>query len=291
MDDYTEAVLNKLKFCLELASSRNLLPVILGDLFHVPRSNPNHLLVDLIEMFQPVRPWVLVGNHDKYESRLTRDVSLSVLGAAGVIRLIGESGAVASVEIGECRVLLGASPDWTSIPREVERGDHEYVIWLSHHDLKFPGYESGRVHLRELPGVDLIVNGHIHTPKPPQVCGATTWCNPGSIVRITRSRTTRSIRPCVCIWSPTTVEMETVEVPHLPFEQVFPPLSEMDGPDMVQDDLPVDESLFIKGLENLALRRSTEGVGLQAFLESNLKKEDPVDKIIWELFEEVMNDE
>jgi hypothetical protein len=85
--------------------------------------------------------------------------------------------------------------------------------------------------------------------------------------------------------------METVEVPHLPFEQVFPPLSDMDGSDGAQDDLPVDESLFIKGLENLALRRSTEGVGLQAFLESNLKKEDPVDKIIWELFEEVMNDE
>ncbi len=46
--------------------------------------------------------------------------------------------------------------------------------------------------------------------------------------------------------------------------------------------------MFIRGLENLALRKTSEGVGLRAFLEANLMSENPVDKIIWELYEEIM---
>jgi hypothetical protein len=46
--------------------------------------------------------------------------------------------------------------------------------------------------------------------------------------------------------------------------------------------------MFIKGLENLAMRRTTEGVGLRAFLETNLDRRDPIDGVIWELYEEIM---
>ncbi len=92
LDDYAQTVLRKLSFCLEMAARRRCLPIILGDLFHVPRDNPNSLLVALIELFRQHVPWVLVGNHDKYEARLTRDVSLAVLDAAGVIRLLDREG-------------------------------------------------------------------------------------------------------------------------------------------------------------------------------------------------------
>lgn len=47
-------------------------------------------------------------------------------------------------------------------------------------------------------------------------------------------------------------------------------------------------SRFIRGLENLALRKTTEGVGLKAFLEANLDPQDPVTPIICNLYEEVM---
>ena len=111
----------KLAFCLELASQHTYLPIILGDLFHLPRNNPNHLLVDVMELFRPVRPWVLVGNHDKHEARLTRDVSLAVLQAAGVIKLLAEAGPVGVVasaaggfSSAPARIGLRSPPGWTA---------------------------------------------------------------------------------------------------------------------------------------------------------------------------------
>jgi predicted phosphodiesterase len=284
LDDYPQTVLRKLAFCLQLAAERRSLPIILGDLFHVPRDNPNALLVALIEMFRPQLPWVLVGNHDKHEARLTRDVSLAVLDAAGVIRLLEREGPVASLKVGAKSVLLGASPDWTPIPRVVERAGHDFVVWVTHHDLSFPGYESGKTDLREIPGVDLVVNGHIHTPKAPQRRGQTLWCNPGSIVRISRSPISKDLHPAVTLWTPAAEALETLVIPHLPFDEVFPSLNGEEDPAQAL----LDESMFIRGLENLALRRTTEGVGLKAFLEANLERENAVDRHIWELYEEVM---
>jgi predicted phosphodiesterase len=285
LDDYRQTVLGKLAFCLDLARERRLLPIILGDLFHVPRDNPNELLVDLMDLFRPARPWVLVGNHDKYQARYTRDVSLAVLEAAGVVRLLSESGLAASLTMGGRKVLLGASPDWTPLPKKVDRDGHDFVVWIAHHNLQFPDYEAGRIALTEIPGVDLVVNGHIHTPKPPQRRGATLWLNPGSLVRISRSTVTRTVRPGVTLWWAETGELERVEVPFRPFHEVFPALED-DGAGEASE---MDESLFIRGLENLALRKTTEGVGLKAFLEANLNSDDPVDQIIWDLYKEVMD--
>ena len=284
LDDYAETVLHKLAFSLETAAQRAYLPIILGDLFHVPRDNPNSLLVALIDLFRLHKPWVLVGNHDKYEARLTRDVSLAVLDAAGVVRLLDREGPVASVTVAGRKILIGTSPDWTPLPGTVNPNGHDYVIWLTHHDLAFPGYESARTNLREIPGVDLVVNGHIHTPKPPQRYGRTLWLNPGSLTRISRSQVTRNLKPVITAWVPAEDEFEVFEVPHQPFDEIFPALDEADA----DDHAPVDESMFIRGLENLALRKTSEGVGLRAFLDVNLTGENPVDKIIWELYEEIM---
>jgi DNA repair exonuclease SbcCD nuclease subunit len=284
LDDYAQTVLEKLSFCLETAVERRCLPIILGDLFHVPRDNPNHILVALIELFREHVPWVLVGNHDKYEARLTRDVSLAVLDAAGVIRLLDRDGPVASLNLSGQKVLIGASPDWTPIPKTVDRNDHDYVLWLTHHDLAFPDYEAARTNLREIPGVDFVVNGHIHTPKQPQRLGQTLWFNPGSLTRISRSLAMRTRKPVVTVWVPGMTELEAIEVPHRPFEEVFIDFETVDDPGHVT----VDESMFIRGLENLALRKTSEGVGLRVFLDANLASDNPVDEIIWELYEETI---
>ena len=287
LDHYTQAILAKLAFSLDIARDHNLLPVFLGDLFHWPRNNPNSLLVDLIELFRPCHPFILVGNHDKHEARLTRDVSLSVIQAAHVIRLIDRPGPVCSLTVGNYRVLLGASPDWKPLPIQVERGRHDFVVWLTHHDLDFPGYDAARVSLKEIPGVDMVVNGHLHMPKPPQKCGSTVWLNPGNISRLTLSPYNRSRIPSAFIWRPPILELVPVPLPHRPFAEIFPELSGQDDPSFDQDA----ESLFIKGLENLLIRKTAEGVGLRAFLEANLDPGDPVDTDIWELYEEVMHAE
>jgi hypothetical protein len=155
---------------------------------------------------------------------------------------------------------------------------------LTHHDLAFPGYEAARTNLREIPGVDIVVNGHIHTPKPSQRTGRTVWFNPGSLTRIARSPAMRNVKPSISLWVPGMTELEAIEVPHRPFEEVFIDFETMDDPDHVT----VDESMFIRGLENLAMRKTGEGVGLRAFFEANLARENPVDQIIWELYEETM---
>ncbi len=287
LDDYTRTILEKLAFSLETARDLNLLPVILGDLFHVPRNNPNSLLVDLIELFRPGNPFVLVGNHDKHEARLTRDVSLSVIQAARIIRLIDRPGPVCSLKVGNYKVLLGGSPDWTPLPTRIEKGLHDFVIWLTHHDLSFPGYDACRVSLKEIPGVDMVVNGHIHTPKPPQQCGCTVWFNPGSITRLTLSAYSRGLTPSAFIWSPPTLDLSPLPLPHRPFSEVFPELSCEDAACPDQNA----ESFFIKGLENLLMRKTMEGVGIKTFLEANLIPGDPVDADIWALYEEVMHAE
>ena len=287
LDDYAQAILGKLAVSLEIAREHNLLAIILGDLFHLPRNNPNALLVALIELFRPGHPFVLVGNHDKHEARLTRDVSLAVIEAARAIRLIDRAGPVCSLQVAGSRVLLGASPDWTPLPRQVDRDGHDVVIWLAHHDLGFPGYDAARVPLKEIPGVDMVVNGHLHTPKPPRQCGSTTWFNPGGIARLTLSSHTRSLTPSVSIWRPPSRELAPVPLPHRPFTEIFP---ELTG-DNEQDAEQEPESLFIKGLENLLIRKTTEGVGLKAFLEANLIPDDAVDTYIWGLYEEVMHED
>lgn len=288
LDDYARTVIEKLDFSLKTAAKRRCLPIILGDLFHVPRDNPNWLLVALIEMFQPHEPWVLVGNHDKHEARLTGDVSLAVLKAAGCIRLLDRQGPVDTVMVSGRRVLIGASPDWTGLPGEVAREDHDFVVWVTHMDLRFPGYEAGKTDLKEIGGVDLIVNGHIHLPKVPQRHGRTLWANPGSIARISRSIHTLKVQPSITIWIPGEERLETVPVPHRPFEEVFPPLG--DGESDQESGRIIDESMFIKGLENLALRKTSEGVGLKSFLQANLNQSEPVDQLIWELYEEIIKD-
>jgi hypothetical protein len=170
---------------------------------------------------------------------------------------------------------------------QVERGRHDFVVWLTHHDLDFPGYDAARVSLKEISGVDMVVNGHLHMPKPPQKCGSTVWLNPGNISRLTLSPYNRSRIPSAFIWRPPILELVPVPLPHRPFAEIFPELSGQDEPAFDQDA----ESLFIKGLENLLIRKTTEGVGLRAFLEANLDPSDLVDADIWELYEEVMHAE
>lgn len=287
IDDYRETVLKKLSFCLEVSRERNLLPVILGDLFHLPRDNPNSLLVDLIRLFMPVRPWVLVGNHDKYEARFTPDVSLAVLQAAGAARVIWEAGIVDVVRVGDRQVMLGASPDWTPIPSRVENtSEADTVIWLTHHNISFPGYEAGRDDPREIAGVDIVVNGHIHTPKEPVCTGSTIWVNPGSIVRVTRSPVTRNVKPGILVWKPgddRKGRFEKIPIPVRPFDEVFQPMEYQ-----VEGEGDLKDSLFIRGLENIMIKKTAEGVGLKAFLEANLEPANPVDEIIWDLYREVV---
>ncbi|RWU03349.1 metallophosphoesterase [Pseudodesulfovibrio sp. S3] len=289
---YLEQIMSKLAACLDRAEALGMVPVILGDLFHWPRDNSNKMLVDLIRLFAARTGdgavWILVGNHDKYQSRFTDDVSLAVLETAGVVRLMKEGGPQFVLETGQGPVMVCASPDGTPLPKGYDReeGDPETVIWLTHHNIQFPEFIERAYSIKELPGIDWLVNGHIHRPQPTVVKGQTVWANPGNITRLTFSRRSMEREPAAAIWTPGCSELERWVVPFLPFDQVFP------DQELPPEEQEIEgESNFIKGLERLAWQRTHEGTGLKQFLEENLSNKTPEGKLIWELYEEVIHGE
>ncbi|WP_419786112.1 metallophosphoesterase [Pseudodesulfovibrio sp.] len=290
LSGYLDQVMAKLSASLDRADELGMVPVLLGDLFHWPRDNSNKMLVDLMRLFgarkgdRQVR--ALVGNHDKYQSRFTDDVSIAVLETSGVLRLMKEKGPQFILETPQGRVLVGASPDGTPLPKEYvrEEGDPETVIWVTHHNIRFPEFQNKAYSIKELPGIDWVINGHIHRPQQTITKGQTTWANPGNVTRLIFSRRSLEREPAAAIWTPGCTELEKWTVPFLPFAEVFP-----------DQDLPPEEqelegeSNFIKGLERLAWQRTHEGTGLKQFLEENLNRETPEGELIWELYEEVVH--
>ncbi len=282
LEGYCGQILDKLRLCLEKARELELVPVFLGDLFHWPRENPNSLLVELIELLRPHKPFTLVGNHDKYQARFTRDVSMAVLDAAGAIRLLAEPGPAFWLHTPQGAVLVGCSPDGSPLPRRVERGEAQAVVWLTHHSISFPDFLDRMIIPREIPGVDWVLNGHIHRPQPMIAAGSTRYANPGNITRLTFSQRTKERVLAASIWRPGCEELERWLVPCLPFEQVFP-----DQPFPVEPPASERASLFLKGLERLTWRRTQEGLGLKDFLSANLNPEHPEADLVWQLYEEV----
>ncbi|WP_321400929.1 metallophosphoesterase [Maridesulfovibrio sp.] len=285
LGDFAADILDKLEACFKQAEMLGLVPLILGDLFHWPRDNGNSLLVDMIGLFGQYKPFVLVGNHDKYQARFTPDVSMAVLNAAGVIRLLSEQGPAFELQTQQGLVLVGASPDSTPIPKSYEREDGKYlkVIWVTHHNISFPECEKKQHVIKEKPGIDWIINGHIHRPRESITKGMTIWANPGNIARLVFSRLALERKPQAAIWTPDCVDLKKWEVPHRDFYEVFP---DQEFPPEAED-AAVAESKFLQGLERLAWKRTHEGEGLKQFLTDNIDPEEPESKLIWELYTEV----
>lgn len=299
-EGYPEQILEKVASVLEMAAARDLQAVFLGDMFHWPRDNPNNLLVTLIEFFAEYnrknrKPWALVGNHDKYQARYTQDVSLAVLEAAGVLHVISSFGPQFVLCAPGRELLLGASPDFAPLPTEYEKQGDEVVLWISHHNIGFPDFEDKPFRIKAIAGVDWIVNGHIHRPQPTQTRGSTRWVNPGGMVRMQFTRFNLNRKPQAAIWTPECEragDLERWDVPVRPFWEVFPdkelpeePLGEAER-----------ESLFVKGLERLAWRRTQEGLGLKQFLQENLPRPESAassaeERLVWQLYEEVVGGE
>jgi predicted phosphodiesterase len=181
LDSYMDDILAKVAACLDEAARAGLVPVVLGDLFHWPRENPNSLMVALIELLRPHKPYVLVGNHDKYQARFTADTSLAVLDAAGVVRVLSDPGLFLRLDTPTGPALLGASPDGTPLPGSVAADPGVTTVWLAHHNIGFPDFQEKNVRIREIPGLDWVINGHIHRPQPTVTAGRTHWANPGNI--------------------------------------------------------------------------------------------------------------
>ncbi|HZL34530.1 MAG TPA: metallophosphoesterase [Tepidisphaeraceae bacterium] len=267
-DDYPRATLTKLRWALEHARDNQLLPVLLGDLFHVPRDNANWLIGQLMALLDG-KVCAIIGNHDLSEDVLSDHDSLHVLLAAGRLRRLDSNPWIGTIN--GVPVALGGTNNGQKLPKTIDRaalGEPRWVFWIVHHDIQFPGYEdAGHLDCREVPGVDLMINGHIHRNLPDVTCGSTSWCNPGNISRVSRSDATRLHKPCVLRIDVSGDEYTRtrLDVPHRPFEEVFHPVTQAAGP---QDGA----SSFITGLQSMQKFKTSDGEGLCRLIEANLPR-------------------
>lgn len=290
-DDYPRVVLEKVTWCLGYAHRQNLLPVFLGDIFHVPRDNPNWLLGELLVIFQRGVIGVY-GNHDVQRNELTGDDSLDVIVKAGKYQLLDEGNPWYGNFCGQ-PVIIGGTSWGRMLPSQFQPGRHidprPVVFWLAHHDVRVPGYEEeGRFDPREIPGVDAIINGHIHRRLEPFQTGSTVWLTPGNIVRRQRSDMTKQHIPSALEVDihPSGWSYQYVEVPHKPFNEVF--YGEIGADARSPSGESTLDSRFIAGLSELLARKTDTAAGLMAFLEINLAQfDEAVAKEIMKLAKEV----
>lgn len=272
-DEYPRVVLEKLGWCLRYAREHSLLPAILGDLFHLPRDNPNWMLGELMALLDP--PVLgIYGNHDCHENQMADDDTFSVLVKAGRVRPLGPDSVWSGCMNGRDVIVGGTAwGGWLPkqyVPSPNGNPDGHLVFWLAHHDVKVPGYEEqGRFSPHEIPGIDVVINGHIHRHLDNVQVGRTLWITPGNISRRSRSDATRQHVPAVLRIdvTPAGWQAQPVEVPHKPFEEVF-------HEEIVEQAQQITESAFVAGLAELQARRTATGAGLMGFLEKNASQFD-----------------
>lgn len=188
--DFAGTVLDKLDQAFQVARNERLLPVIMGDLFDRAGDNDLSMLSRLLKLLREhfecggATPVSLVGNHDMKDVRLSMDTALAV---------VRESGWITLLEVAEPLTISGVATLWP-LSYGQAGGIHEMdgrllntglpVIALTHADFAFQGAYPGAAPLVEIPGVCMVVNGHMHKPAPDVRVGETLWCNPGNITRM-----------------------------------------------------------------------------------------------------------
>lgn len=272
-DNYPEVILRKLQWCLDYAASERLLPAILGDIFHLPRDNPNWLLGKLIELLDH-EVLAIYGNHDVHENEIGENDSLSVIVKAGRITMVDATAPFLGI-IGARPVVVGGTswgqrlPSGFTVPA-VEGYGRPIVFWLTHHDIVLPGYEElGRFKPNSLPGIDAVINGHVHRRLEVVEIEGTHWITPGNISRRSRSDANRSHTPGVLRIDVNEMgwQHRYIEVPHAPFDEIFH--------EAILEDVQIQApSAFIAGLAELQSYRTQTGEGLVEFLDRNLDQFD-----------------
>ena len=268
-DDYPRVILDKIRWGINFARENSLIPVFLGDIFHVPRDNPNWLIVELLELFrEPV--FGIYGNHDVRENQLSENDSLSILVESGQYRLLTPAN-IAEVEISGRKVFLGGSSWGSELPEHFEhfalgQGGSSLCFWFTHHDIRIDGqYDAGDIEPHEIGGVEAVINGHIHRKLEPVTTGQTTWLTPGNISRRKRDEASKEHVPAVLAieigsqeWS-----YRWIEIEHKPFEEVFHEA-------ITKHESSLEESAFVAGLAQLESLKTDTGQGLHEFLDQNL---------------------
>lgn len=186
--DFGSTVIGKMEQIVDIANEHDAQIVYLGDMFDRCHEEDESLKVRLMRLWRRAKyvPVGIDGNHDKGSTILSDRDSLAVLRESDRINLTTAAGPIGRFRIGGVTLGLGGSPHGQEIPSDVAGvfEDVDGVIWITHEDLAFDGAYPGAQDLREIKGVQLVVNGHMHLTKPIRQVGETMWFNPGNITRM-----------------------------------------------------------------------------------------------------------
>lgn len=217
--DFGETVMGKLRQADAIAKQRNLYPVFLGDLLHIPHEDDLRTLTRLIQFLGAMnaRPVCVGGNHDKSETELGESDALTLLDACGVITPLDRNGLAGTIRISDgeqtMTVAIGATPYAADTPRSVaqthpelqaavsgrmtDRQAHDAILkatgadrilWLTHDNFAFGGEYPNSKPVQDIVGADWRVNGHMHGTTAPIAGTLTAHYNPGNITRMRADR-------------------------------------------------------------------------------------------------------
>lgn len=221
---YLDTVLGKLSQAAEWAKARQLLPVSPGDLVDDSEDRQPVMVYRLTQTLQQFEPPMVItpGNHDlEAEKHLTEKSLLALLGLTRTVDLMVQPGFWGRVRLtaedGRThRLVLGFTPFGEPLPASLAeamglpgdtpvataraQAEADTILWITHGDFAFEGAYPGSAPLVTIPGVDMVINGHMHGAKKPVKVGDTVWYNPGNIVRMSVDMADEA--PSVWAWTP-----------------------------------------------------------------------------------------
>lgn len=226
--DFKQTVLDKLKQSFEIARENHYQPVILGDLFDRASESSLSLFTRFFHILRThheqngLIPVTLSGNHDLKDDTLSEDTALSVFDASGFLHVLKDGVPFYIIEPSHENVIKSLpEKDFLSHAYSVilpysygmehkENGlmdkdfsfsspKNIFTIALTHGDFDFAGAYPGAAMTKEIKGVDMVVNGHMHKLQPSIRHGKTLWVNTGNITRM--SMDCENHMPRVWSWS------------------------------------------------------------------------------------------
>lgn len=248
-DNMMETGLSKLAYLANVCHQKKLRPLIGGDLLDRPNENKLELLTKLTRTAKlfPCVPFTLGSNHDLTLGQALDKDAMQLLMINETVHCLLEPQLIVKEQYPcmdgkeSLTVAVYGIPYGQDIPDSIT-SDADVTIVLTHHDLAMGSAYPGAIPLKEIQGVDIVINGHMHGYKKPVRKGNTLWCNPGNI-------------------EPLTVDLRD----HVPRAWQFDLdhyLTHRDEP-LIPVDIPHEKDIFdLRGL-NLATADSMDAVSAQ----------------------------
>lgn len=296
-EDWPGPIMRKLERCVAVANERNLVPVLLGDLFDRCGEDDLPTLSRLIRLLRRFdhRPVANTGNHDIRNTRLAEGDTLEMMAGTDVLDVVAEP----AMPLRVAGVRYGFIPYGFAIPDRCWDAAREPTVWFTHHDIAIGETFPGAVPPHPVDGVDLVVNGHVHMFRRPLPVGRTLWFQPGAIVR--KSVDVRTEKPRA--WALVDMRLTPVDLPHTPGDGAFDLTGRIDVAGAAANLLATHEeqmdieSAFVtllKAQDTGEMDKMEDGAGIKEIMEAKMERDQTppqVASMIWSLFDEATKGE